>query len=151
MQIAFYKARHGTLLDRLIDACTGRVGYSHVELVFSDGTWFSSSARDGGVRFKRIDPDPAHWTIFPARITGAHEHAVRCWATTQLGRKYDYPGVLGFVLPALRLSRRRWFCSEICAAALSRSVLEHARTPTRARISPNALFLIHQYAAQMSC
>ena len=56
MKLAFYKAKHGTKIDKIVAAAIGSE-YSHVELVFSDGICFSASPRDKGVRFKTINLD----------------------------------------------------------------------------------------------
>lgn len=137
MRIAFYKARHGTLLDKLIDRLTESVGFSHVELVFDDGTFFSSSGRDGGVRLKTIVPKPDHWKLFDLPILAVDERKLRLWCGSQVGRKYDWWGVLRFVLP-IRPHHDRWFCSEIVTTCLQGCGLLPGIEPWQT--SPNDLF-----------
>ena len=65
MQVAFYKGtRSGIagIYSRGVRFIT-KGKYSHCELIFSDGMSASASFMDGGVRFKRIEYDPAHWDI----------------------------------------------------------------------------------------
>jgi hypothetical protein len=118
MFLAFYKAR-GTWFDRLIRFVT-RSPYSHVEVAITqqpDGRWLcgSSSVRDGGVRLKAIALSAENWDL---RFVGGDANAVRAWFEARAGERYDWLGVLRFVLPFVGQSSRRWFCSEACLAAL---------------------------------
>ena len=118
MRAAFYKATRPGLqgiyshLVRWID----HGPYSHCELVFDDGMSASASYIDGGVRFKHIDYDPAHWDVVD--LPDAMEPAARQWFESHLGQRYDLAGNLRFVLPWLNDSSDKWFCSEALAAAL---------------------------------
>ena len=131
MRAAFYKATRPGLQGiysrgvRFIE----RGPYSHCELVFSDGLSASASWMDGGVRFKRIDFDPAHWDFIdlPAHL----EPYARDWFERNDGAPYDLLGNVRFVLPWLPDSERGWFCSEAIAAAL------RLREPWR--LGPNGL------------
>lgn len=113
VSLAFYKGTD-EWLDRLTQWWT-RSAYSHCELVI-DGLAYSSSPRDGGVRVKAgIDFTSAHWDVIHVR---AHAPSVCAWFEQHARQRYDYVGLLGFVLPWHLGSRRAWFCSEACAAAL---------------------------------
>ena len=118
MQAAFYKGTRPGLQGiysravRFID----RGPYSHSELVFSDGMSASASYIDGGVRFKRIAYDPAHWDF--VALPDAAEPYAREWFRANDGAPYDLAGNLRFVLPWLPDSQHGWFCSEAMAAAL---------------------------------
>ena len=90
--------------------------YSHCELVFSDGLSGSSSYIDGGVRFKRIAYDPAHWDFID--LPPSLEPYARDWFRANDGAPYDLMGNVRFVLPWLADSDKGWFCSEAMAAAL---------------------------------
>jgi hypothetical protein len=118
MFLAFYKAR-GTWFDRLIRFVT-RSPYSHVEVAITplpNGRWLcgSSSVRDGGVRLKAITLSQDNWDLC---FVGGDAYAVRAWFEARAGERYDWLGVLRFVLPFVGQSSRRWFCSEACLAAL---------------------------------
>ena len=70
MKVALYKGKRGGFAG-VFDAAVRwwtRGAYSHVELVFSDGMAASSSTRDGGVRFKRIDFKPEHWDFIELKV-----------------------------------------------------------------------------------
>lgn len=92
---------------------------SHVELIFSDGMSASSSLMDGGVRFKRIDYDPARWIILDLGDRFNEEYA-RQWFELRVkeGAKYDLLGQLHFVFSPIRGDALAYWCSEAVAAAL---------------------------------
>ena len=101
--------------------------YSHAELVFSDDPvagkhlCASSSARDGGVRFKRIDLASGRWDVFSLPGVDEFDEAhARQWFQDHAGLPYDHLALLWFVLPINQFNRsKRFFCSEAVAAALS--------------------------------
>jgi hypothetical protein len=123
LKIAFYKAWvAGDLKDKLISIWT--LGpYSHCELIFSDGVSFSSSWRDDGVgvRYKDIHYLPKRWTFIDIPATEEQELEVRSWCDTKVveNAKYDWRGIIQFVIPFIKQSDEDWFCSEICIAALN--------------------------------
>jgi hypothetical protein len=90
--------------------------YSHCELVFSDGLWGSSSFLDGGVRLKRISPNPDHWDFLT--VDSSYETYARRFVEDRIGMKYDILGNVGFVLGPVYDSKNRMFCSELVMAAL---------------------------------
>jgi hypothetical protein len=100
--------------------------YSHCELVFGDPDLFrmsmcaSSSARDGGVRFKRIDLGSGRWDVYELPGFDAFDTAhARQWFHDHTGTPYDHLGLLWFVLPIGKFNHpARFVCSEACAAAL---------------------------------
>jgi hypothetical protein len=100
--------------------------YSHAELVFSDplvnGMHFcaSSSARDGGVRFKSINLATGRWDVYELPgFDECDEAYARQWFLDNEGLPYDHLGLAWFVLPIDGFNNpRRYFCSEAIAAAL---------------------------------
>lgn len=118
LRAAFYKAtRRGLqgIYSRAVRAID-RGPYSHCELVFSDGLSASASYIDGGVRFKDIDYNPAHWDFMA--LPDELEDYARDWFEFNMGLPYDLAGNVRFVLPWVRDSEKGWFCSEAMAAAL---------------------------------
>lgn len=131
MRAAFYRAtRPGWqgLYSRAV-RWVDRGPYSHCELILSDGVSASASWMDGGVRFKRIDYDPAHWDFIelPAYL----EPAARAWFEQNEGEPYDLQGNLRFAFFMVSESPDGRFCSEALAAALG------LREPWR--LGPNGL------------
>jgi len=116
MRVAFYKGK-GNWVDWTIRKWT-RSPYSHCEIVI-DNTWYSSSARDGGVRKKNIYHNPENWDFIDIKIQVNDENIIKMFFNKQIGKKYDYVGILlSQVIPLHKDIKNRWFCSEICAYAL---------------------------------
>lgn len=113
VKVAFYKGRD-TFLDRLVQWWTNST-YSHCEIVIGDMA-YSSSPRDGGVRAKKIAFTPEHWDFVV--VPDANVGQVLQWFEQHAGAKYDWLGLLGFVIPHRFNWPDRWFCSEACAEAL---------------------------------
>lgn len=134
--LAFYKAEFGRWYEKLIAWYT--IGpFSHCELVFGDD-WFSSSPRDGGVRYKKIFAVPGRWVFLEI---DANSDLIRNWCDTQVGKKYDWRGFFNFILP-IGYSRSKWFCSEICVAGLQQAGVLLGEKPHR--FSPNCLWRMLQ-------
>lgn len=73
----------------------------------------SSSWLDGGVRGKLITMAHAKWRVY--EVPGNPDD-VRRWLAEHQGQRYDWIGLLGFVLPwRVPGFKRRWFCSEASA------------------------------------
>ena len=122
MLILFKRASCGGLLDKLI-AFFSHSRYAHTEITFDNYTTetFSSDISDG-VRF--IDKGGTNfWAYDIIQVDLSQESkelwidAIR-WARSQLGKKYDFAGALGFVFPWVKDDTNDWFCSEICTAIL---------------------------------
>ena len=123
--LAFYKGRASRLWHRMQDSAIRRATgspYSHVELIVGPcgpgqtAICLSSSGRDGGVREKPILIQPDHWDLAHLAIepTGPAR-----FIRDRIGAGYDYRGILlSQALPFGCHDSTRWFCSEICAAAI---------------------------------
>ncbi|WP_224826303.1 hypothetical protein [Cognatishimia sp. MH4019] len=137
--LAFYKGRAKTRWHRFQDASVRlatRSRYSHVELIAGTALHgvttqcLSASGRDGGVRVKRILLKPESWDLVELRIDPVNPAQ---FIHDRIGAQYDYKGILlSQVLALGRHYESRWFCSEICAAALD--------LPNPQRVSPQFLF-----------
>jgi len=138
MKIAFRKKCH-TIYAKII--CFWTFGkYSHSELVFSDGTTFSSDEADGGTRWKDELEKPEEWDFIDIPCNKTQEKEIRRFCEGEDGLKYDMAGI-GFSflpIPIGWQSAEKWFCSEICAAALQQIGYLVGYTPSR--ISPNKLY-----------
>lgn len=132
MQLIFYKAVNGTIYDKSIAFYT-RGKYSHCEILFSDGVCFSASPRDGGTRFKVIEVE-SHWDRIA--VGTSHEDEVWQWCARQVGKPYDWLGILGLSLNYRNSDKKKWYCSEVCVTALRRVGL----LDVRPNLSPNALY-----------
>lgn len=126
VRLALYKAR-GTLFNALIRWWTGSQ-YSHCELVIN-GTCYSSSVRDGGVRAKVMALPSDKWDVI--ELPWADDDAVTDWFVAHERDRYGWLDLLTGQLLGMRRDSRGVFCSEACAKALG------MRNSTR--MSPQAL------------
>ncbi len=140
MKVAFRKKCH-TIYSRII--CFWTFGkYSHSELVFSDGKSFSSDESDGGTRWKDSIMTAEEWDFIEVPCTKSQEKEIRRFCEGEDGLQYDMVGI-GFSflpVPIGWQSAEKWFCSEICVAALQQIGYLTGYTPSR--ISPNKLYKI---------
>jgi hypothetical protein len=117
MSLAFYKGTCGGVWDKAIDIWT-RGEYSHVEL-WLDGPvhrarCYSSSPRDGGIRYSIIDLDSGKWDAIALPFTEMDRWIIERHISDLGHKKYDWLGILGFVLPWGEHDDKDRFCSEIC-------------------------------------
>lgn len=120
VQLALYKGPANGLMNRVaafaIRAWTWS-RWSHAELVINGVCW-SSSARDGGVRCKRIDLDSGHWDVLDLHLKHEQVTAALAWYQEHQGAAYDYLGIARFVAPFIGHGRTRWECFESVGASL---------------------------------
>lgn len=139
MKVAFYKgtdheSRASRFIDNVIRWWTNGP-YSHCELIIEEKeghplTLCASSKEGEGVRFKWLDLNPIDWDILEIYTD---ETIVIKWFYDHSGEKYNYMGILDFVIPLKTIwEKRRWVCSEACAEALGFS--------NTSKISPNDLY-----------
>jgi hypothetical protein len=113
------KVRLGWALTRMVQRGTYQ-RVTHTEMILieeTNGTVMlaSSSLRDGGVRIKRTELNPAHWII--ADVPNWSLEQSFDWFEKHQGEKYDLRGALATVLPGSQYSDR-WYCNEACAASV---------------------------------
>ena len=113
----------------------------HCELVLEDGRFASSLPRDGGVRAKLIEPDPAVWDFLP--LPWVREEVVEELLQAEQGAGYDWIGILGSqILPVGIQSESRWFCSEFCAQVIG---LEQPQRYSPGSLAETARWVIKTY------
>lgn len=117
MIVAFYKGTRPGLAgiyNRGVRVMT-KSNYSHCEAIFSDGWSASASFMDHGVRFKKIDYDPAKWDFI--RLPDWMEKSAREWFEAHKGQGYDVLGNVHFAMPIIGDDKNKWCCSEALGAA----------------------------------
>ena len=147
MKVAFKKTKPDShFFGKVINWCTGKTGYHHVELLFTQGPSFSADSTDvKNVRFKDIKFNPEDWDIveLPEHL---NEDTAYKFAITQVGKVYDWKGVLlNFVLPWPVMGTKntnKWFCSEIVAEALKFGGDLRLGGVIPSLLSPNSLYTI---------
>jgi len=125
--------------------------FSHSELVFSDGRTFSSDEADGGTRWTDRAMPSSEWDFIDIPCTTKQENRARVFCEGEDGCKYDMVGI-GFSflpVPIGWQSAEKWFCSEICVAALQQIGYLIGYTPSR--ISPNKLYKILKSELEAKC
>jgi len=140
IKFAFYKAfeAKGAGKDDWIIAEWTRGPYSHVEIIAPDDVMCSSSPRDGGVRCKKHVYDKSTWDYISIDVDqNGTDRYVKFCSETQ-GMKYDWLGILGFVLP-IHDDPEKYFCSEWSTRAGIIMGIECLYTKEPSRISPNKL------------
>lgn len=94
--------------------------YSHAALLMPDGRIVESWQGDG-VRTKKLtDWDGVHRFEIPS-MTEEQGRKALDFALSQVGRGYDYLGVLRFISRSSMLDDDRWFCSELVMESLRRA------------------------------
>jgi hypothetical protein len=140
IKVAFRK-KGGSWFSWLIRAYTGGP-LSHSEILFPDGRSFSSDESDGGTKWRTRDMTATEWDFLTVPCTEEQVQRVVEFCNGEDGCEYDKTGIAFSFLPiALGYqSSSRWFCSEICVAALQQVGFMTGYTPSR--ISPNKLYKI---------
>ncbi|MBQ9600854.1 MAG: hypothetical protein IJR46_02470 [Neisseriaceae bacterium] len=112
-----------SLISRFLDYSVRKITkspYSHCEIAIKTTAnrykCYSSSARDKGVRCKAMELPSDKWDLISLPESFSI-YALKLFKETQ-GEKYDYLGVMRFILPFIEPSQTRWFCSEWCAEVL---------------------------------
>lgn len=135
IRLAFYKGPTAGLASWAIKFWTVS-RYDHCEVIFPDGR---SLRADGnrGVVWNTIT-DPSVWEVWTVPVTIDSLLALNEFAHDEVGCGYDWKGIfLAQFLPFRREDPAKWFCSELCAAALLKAGLPLARKPFA--YSPGAL------------
>lgn len=130
MKLMLYKANCGNWIDKIINLGTGNYGYSHVELAFDKidknhnrgYLCYSSSPREGKVRFTYIDNDKTnHWVVIDLpQFSLEDERRIYSKCFDYLNAKYDVFGIIfWYVFSFVKKQRdNEWWCSEIVAYLL---------------------------------
>ena len=146
MILAFKHKRHDNdFTGHLISLWTG-YDYTHAQIVFSDNM-VGSSWKDG-VQYKRFQDVIINPRLFKfIEIDNSEERKVREFINSQLGKPFDWYGILlSQVLPLKRDHPHSWFCSEIVVAALQQAYPESFLNRYHpASISPGKLMNIMQH------
>ena len=118
IKIAFYK-KTNNFFNKIISVWDNGP-YSHCEILIEnvhDDVYkcYSSSAMDGGVREKIMPIRTDSWDIF--EYDSDPSIAIQ-WFAHNKGKKYDYLGLLGFLIRPIPGDKSRLFCSAACAAMI---------------------------------
>ena len=109
--------------------------YSHMEIVIGD-YMYSSSPRDGHVRKKPHKFDKNTWDYIKVQVDQRDIDNFHYFFDKVQGRKYDWLGIMGFVLP-VHDSEKKFFCSEFCTKAGIVMNVKELFDKNPPRVSPN--------------
>lgn len=116
MKAIFWIGKCG-LVGTLIRAFKRR-GVSHAEIMFSDGVC-GTAQPNGGVVLHRIDFRPEDWVVLDLPCTPIQEEIVRFFFLREAGCPFDWSGIIfSQILGWNWQSKEKYFCSEVCTAAL---------------------------------
>jgi hypothetical protein len=123
MNLAFKDADlAGGLFSKLIKWKTGG-RFSHIELWMAgprEAATCFSSREPNGTGYATLDLSAPLWTCVEINATQAQMDAVRWFAEGTGFKRYDFLGILGFVLPQRTHDPACVFCSEWCCLAMQR-------------------------------
>ena len=113
--------------------------YSHVEFVLPNG-YLGSQALLGGVKLRPFNYAPNY--VFVTRYVDCSDdqaYKVIDYAMNQIGKPYDFAGILGLLTHRDWRKANSWFCSEFVAASLEKGGIYLFRLPVD-RVTPGMLF-----------
>lgn len=111
---------------------------SHVDIELEDGRLLGA-VPGRGVCIRPPEPPASAGRV--ERYRAATPQAAVAVAATQLGKPYDWPGVLGYALRRDWQDHRAWFCSELIAWACVKAGTPLLRADRTWRITPRDLLL----------
>ena len=92
--------------------------YSHVGLLFSDDKIVDTTLRKG-VSEKTLEHYLTRYkNVKICEVPNVDEAKVKEFAYSQIGKKYDWTAIVGFVARRDWTKEDNWFCSELVAVAL---------------------------------
>lgn len=117
MDVLFYVGP-GSVGDKIIRAWNWS-SISHCQIRFSDGWCYSADLLRGTIKFKMPVVDKSKWIVVRVNAMYAAEDATRAFLEKELGKEYDWRGILLSQVFGMRSeSRDKWFCSELAISAL---------------------------------
>lgn len=99
--------------------------WNHVDLIFEDGVMIGSTTRLGvevtNLQDRIKNNHVCRYKIDKIKTTETEDAIIRRFVEGQIGKPYDYTGILAFLNPLREPLQddTKWFCSELVAAAFS--------------------------------
>ena len=141
LRLVFRRAADAGFWSRAIAWWT-KGPYSHCELWLGGPpahAWCFSSIEGTGTRFAYVDLRPSFDFIELAPDEKSYR-LVTAAARALQGKRYDWLGLLGFVLPFGEHDEHDRFCSEVCFEILSGAgIIKTLHPEKRWRVSPSEL------------
>ena len=135
-KILLYKGRG--MVSRLIRWQTNG-SYSHAALQRPDGRIIEAWHKPPKVRLTRLKD----WSNVEAYevvgMTPEQWDEAIAWAESQIGKKYDFGGVMRFVTRWRKKQDDKWFCSELVFEAIKRAGVPLLERVQCSQVSPTVL------------
>jgi len=92
-------------------------------------------------KFSEVHTPGTEFSVYSVEVTKEQRDEIRHFLQRQIGKPYDWLGILGFVFfnPNLE-SKNRWFCSELVFTAFKQAGVELLKNTHPSEVSPR-LFL----------
>ena len=136
--IALYKGT--SALSRLIRWRTWS-DYSHAAWVFPDHSvieaWKGGVTHAPGILAGHAPDTEVH--LVTLDLTIEQRWAVQDFLIAQIGKPYDYAGILGFLTASKTENPDRWFCSELIFAACKAAKVDLLKRIFAWKVSPGLL------------
>jgi len=92
-------------------------------------------------KFSEVHTPGTEFAVYSVQVTGKQKEKIEEFLQRQLGKPYDWLGILGFPLRSLKLERKdRWFCSELVFTAFKQAGVALLKNTHPSEVSPR-LFL----------
>lgn len=89
--------------------------YCHVCIINDKNECYSCDKNYGVFKYNFVKPELFDYI----ELQSSKEKEILNFLENELGCKYDVLGVVRFIIPFIKESKDKWFCSEIMAQALS--------------------------------
>lgn len=116
-----------------------RSPYSHAAVMFDDGEIIESWPGKGVQLLPALKRGTDGIEFFDVPVSTGQKQAITTWLLAQLGRKYDYVGVLRFVSRRKATDGPRWFCSELVFEAFRQAGVDLLARTQAWEVSPGLL------------
>lgn len=113
--------------------------FSHASLLMPDGRTVIEAWQGAGVQRTTLTGTQGVSAFDVPDMSLAQWDAAIEFADAQVGDGYDYRGVFRFLLPLVKPSPRRWFCSELVFAACQTAGCDLLSRVEPYRVSPGML------------
>ena len=118
--IQFALHRGSGIVSRLI-RWQQRGDWSHASVILRNGSVIESREFIGVRQLPRLTAAKGEFIqVFNVECTDEQADAIEAFLTKQIGKRYDYPMVFGFVSRSAKEGREsggKWYCSELAFAA----------------------------------
>lgn len=144
IQIAFFKAKYGSILSKTIQIVTNSE-YSHVELILKD-TWYGANInllKTSGIT-KVVKPviKPNEWTIIDVYVTKEQYIEIEKTANNSVGAGYAFLSAIRtqFSILDMPTDTSEFFCSQFVSYVLKKNHVIKLKNKEEARYDPGSLY-----------